>query len=119
VGGCDLEGARRLLQRGVELDPLSAISRGALGWLYCSRQLQPLLSAEFVDWERELESERSPFRLIFPWLYAANGNTAEALRLLDTIVADSPHHIVSAAAGFFDQASAVTRPRQEPLSPKS
>ena len=104
VGGCDLEGARRLLQRGVELDPLSAISRGALGWLYWFQGSYSAALSEFVDWERELESERSPFRLIFPWLYAANGNTAEALRLLDTIVADSPHHIVSAAAGFFDQA---------------
>jgi TolB-like protein len=101
--------ARALLERSVALDPLTPMFRGSLGW-------EQMFDGDFdralcgwSEWQELVERGRSTFRLFLAWMHAADGNTAEANRILNATESDSPLHPMGAAAACFRYALAGER----------
>jgi tetratricopeptide (TPR) repeat protein len=95
AAGRDLERAGRLLDRAAELDPLTAWwNRGWLQLYSCDFERAV---TSFRTWQQMTEDSRSAFRIFFVWLHAAQGDLAEAFRIVDQMVADSAEHPMAAA----------------------
>lgn len=100
IGGSDLKGARRCLEKAAGLDPLTPLTRGAMGWLHLFQGNFRAAVEALREWQRELEAISSPFLIFFVWAHAASGNYSEALRLVDQMARDLPGHVMVALASF-------------------
>jgi TolB-like protein len=96
AGEWDLEGARRLLERLAQIDPLRPMNKGGLGWLHWFNGDFSAALEVWRDWQRESEEVKSPYRVYLAYLHAADGNVTEAIRLIDQTRSDSPQHILTA-----------------------
>jgi tetratricopeptide (TPR) repeat protein len=104
AGGRDLDRARQLCDKAAELDPLTPLVRGSLGWVqHFECNFEALLEG-WREWQQEVERDRSPFRLLFVWWHAMNGNVDEAFRLADQMASDSPEHVGTAIGRFVTHA---------------
>jgi len=96
AGGWELGAARRFLEKVAEIDPLMPMNKGALGWLHWFNGDFNAALDVWRDWQRQLEEVKSPYRIFLAYLHAAGGNAEEAVRLVDQVISDSPHHILTA-----------------------
>jgi TolB-like protein len=104
AGGWDLDGARRLLERLAQIDPLRPMNRGGLGFLHWLNGDYNAALEGWQDWQHELEEAKSPYRNLLAYLHAADGNVGEAVRLADQMASDSPGHILTALATLLKHA---------------
>jgi TolB-like protein/lipoprotein NlpI len=102
--GVDLETARGLLERLAELDPLTPMNKGGLGWLHWFEGRFDLALEGWREWQQETERVRSPYRLFFAFLHAADGHLQEAVRLVELVERDSPEHTLTALGTFLKRA---------------
>jgi TolB-like protein len=104
AGGWDLDGARRFLERLVQIDPLRPMNKGGLSWLHWFNGGFSAALEGWRDWQRESEEVKSPYRVYLAYLHAANGNVGEAVRLIDQMRSDSPQHILTALGALLKHA---------------
>lgn len=95
AGGWDLEGARDFLERVQQVDPLGSMNKGAPGWLHWMRGEYGAALEGWMDWQRDCEEVKSPYRIFLAYLHAADGNVAEGVRLVDQARDDSPEHVLT------------------------
>lgn len=98
--GVDLGTAEILLERLEKLDPLTPMNKGGLGWLLWLTGRFDSAVEGWREWQLESERVRSPYRVFFAHLHAANGNLQEAVRLVELVRADSPEHLATGLGTF-------------------
>jgi len=103
AGGFDLAGARELLEKAVEVDPFNPVAQSAPGWLHWFRGDFRAAIESFREALQDLE-KKPLFLLWLAWVYAANGNLDEALRLVDQMMRDMPGHLMADLASFLKHA---------------
>lgn len=95
--------ARPLVNRLLEMDPLTAINYGVRGFLeYSEGHFN-----EALEWYRkayELSPESPALRLYYGWNLAANKRTEEALLVLDSLTKDIPQTVLVHLGRFLQYA---------------
>ena len=104
AGGRNLDGARRLLARVMELDPLTPIATSALGFFYLFNGDFSAAVKAWSKWQRTMEEVTSPFLAFCAWLNAMSGDFDEAIRLINQIVSLLPGHVLSEVGSFLKHA---------------
>jgi serine/threonine protein kinase/Tfp pilus assembly protein PilF len=98
VGGWDIDGAHKYMERAVKLDPITSIIKTALGWIHWFKGEFQKAIDEFHDWQQELEANNSTWQILIAWINAYAGTNKEAFRLIDQLIDKNPDHLHAAAA---------------------
>jgi TolB-like protein len=94
--GRDLGRARKACRTAAELDPLTPVNKGALGWVHIFECDFDGALAGWREWQRDAEGAKSQLpRLLLAWLHAESGDLDEAFRLFEQMAHDSPDHTLT------------------------
>ena len=104
AGGRDPDRARGLIEKSIELDPLTPMISSFMGWVHLFNGDFHQASESFESWRKALDKINSPYQFVSAWAYAAAGNTDESFRIIDKIVHDMPDHLIATLMTFFKRA---------------
>lgn len=120
AGGWDPEGARHYLTKLEELDPLTPLSAGALGWLLWFQGDYDGALKRMKPWWEAMD-EGNPWMVCRAFLQGGAGDFGGAARTVDGMRAQAPDHLLTGLGTFLihawrgerEQALAMVTPELE------